>query len=68
MHAPMTKEGCRANALKCYRIAQSARDRDVRRTLLDLAAQWSELAIRIEQLQWEQAPEAAVRGGRPTLH
>jgi hypothetical protein len=40
----MTKDDCRANALKCYRIAQKAADRDVRRTLLDLAVQWGELA------------------------
>ena len=36
----MTKEDCRANALKCYRIAQKAADRDVRGSLLDLAVQW----------------------------
>jgi hypothetical protein len=64
----MTKEDCRANALKCYRIAQKAVDRDVRRTLLDLAVQWRELATQIERLQWENAPEPASPGGLPTLH
>jgi len=64
----MTKNDCRANALKCYRIAQVAADRDVRRTLLDLAVQWRELADQIERLQWEAAPEPASPGGRPTLH
>lgn len=64
----MTKADCRANALKCYRIAQKAADRDVRRTLLDLAAQWRELAIRIERLQSENLPEPDLPSGRPTLH
>ena len=64
----MTKDDCRANALKCYRIAQKAADQDVRRTLLDLAAQWGELAAQIERLQLENAPEPASPGGRPTLH
>ncbi len=64
----MTKNDCRANALKCYRIAQVAADRNVRRTLLDLAVQWRELADQIERLQWETAPEPASPGGRPTLH
>jgi len=64
----MTKEDCRANALKCYRVAQKAADQDVRRTLLDLAVQWRELAAQIERLQWETAPEPALPGGYPTLH
>jgi hypothetical protein len=64
----MTKDDCRANALKCYRIAQKAADQDVRRTLLDLAVQWGELAVQIERLQLENAPEPASPGGRPTLH
>jgi hypothetical protein len=64
----MTKDDCRANALKCYRIAQKAADQDVRRTLLDLAVQWGELAAQIERLQLENAPEPASPGGRPTLH
>jgi hypothetical protein len=70
----MTKEDCRANALKCYRIAQKATDRDVRRSLLDLAVQWRELGAQIERLQWDNAPEPALpalpalSGGRPTLH
>jgi hypothetical protein len=64
----VTKEDCRANALKCYRIAQKASDRHVRRALLDLAAQWRDLAAQIERLQWENAPEPALPGGRPTLH
>ncbi len=64
----MTKEDCRANALKCYRISQKTRDRDVRRTLLDLAVQWRELAAQIERLQWQNAPAPALPGGRPTLH
>ena len=64
----MTKEDCRTNALKCYRVAQKAADRDVRRMLLDLAVQWRELAWQIEQLQWGNAPEPILRGARPTLH
>ena len=64
----MTKEDCRANALKCYRVAQKAADQDVRRTLLDLAVQWRELAAQIERLQSENAPEPALPGGQPTLH
>jgi hypothetical protein len=64
----MTKEDCRANALRCYRIAQKAADRDVRRTLLHLAVQWRELAAQIERLQWDGLPEPSLPGGRPTLH
>ena len=64
----MTKEDCRANALKCYRVAQKAADRDVRRTLLELAVQWRDLAAQIERRQWESAPKPAMPGGRPTLH
>jgi hypothetical protein len=43
-HAAMTKDDCRAKALKCYRIAQKTADRDIRRALLDLAVQWRKLA------------------------
>ncbi len=64
----MTKADCRANALKVYRIAQKAADKDVRRTLLDLAVQWRELATQIERLEWKNAPEPDLPGGRPTLH
>ena len=64
----MTKDDCRANALKCCRIAQKATDRDVRRTLFDLSVQWRELADRIERLEWENMLEPASPGGRPTLH
>jgi hypothetical protein len=64
----MTEADCRANALKCYVTAQKAADGNVRRTLLDLARQWRELAAQIERLQWENAPEADLRGGPPTLH
>jgi hypothetical protein len=64
----MTKDDCRANALKCCRIAQKATDRDVRRTLFDLSVQWRELADRIERLEWENAPEPTFPGRRPTLH
>jgi hypothetical protein len=64
----MTKEDCRANALKCYRSAQNVADREVRRTLLDLAVQWRELATQIERLQYENVFKPLFRGGRPTLH
>jgi hypothetical protein len=64
----MTKEDCRANALKCYRGAQKAADREVRRTLLHLAVQWRELATQIERLQYENIAEPVFRRGRPTLH
>lgn len=60
----MTKEDCRANALKCYRIAQKVVDRDVRRTLLDLAVQWHELAAQIARLQWNGAAEPSFPGAR----
>jgi hypothetical protein len=64
----MTKDDCRANALKCCRIAQKAMDRDVRRTLFELSVQWRELAGRIERLEWENAAEPALPGERPRLH
>ena len=64
----MTKDDCRANALKCYRIAQKAADRDVRRTLFDLAVQWRELGDQIERLQWERAPAPPLTDGRTALH
>ncbi len=63
----MTKEDCRANALKCYRISQKTRDGEIRRTLLDLAVQWRDLAAQIERLQWENTVPA-LPGGSPTLH
>jgi hypothetical protein len=64
----MTKEDCRANALKCYRVAQTAGDREVRRTLLELAVQWRELAAQIDRLhQGEITPPAAI-GGPKVLH
>ncbi len=64
----MTKADCRANALKCCRTAQNARDWDVRRTLLDLAVQWRDLAAQIERLERENAPLPDLTGGAPTLH
>ncbi len=64
----MTKEDCRANALKCYRISQKTSDQDVRRTLLDLAVQWRDLAAQIERLQMEEVGAPDLIGGRPTLH
>jgi hypothetical protein len=64
----MTKDDCRAKALKCYRIAQKTADRDIRRALLELAVQWRKLAVQIERLQWQSAPPPALFGGRPTLH
>jgi hypothetical protein len=46
----MTKAGqCRAKAVECERLAQSARDPEVRRQLRKLAADWRELAIQIEE-------------------
>jgi hypothetical protein len=64
----MTKEDCRAKALKCYRIAQKTADHDIRRALLELAVQWRELASQIERLQRQSAPALALLGARPTLH
>jgi hypothetical protein len=64
----MTKDDCRANALKCCRIAQKAMDRDVRRTLFELSVQWRELAGRIERLELESAAEPALPGEWQTLH
>jgi len=67
-HACDDQDDCRANALKCYRISQKAADRDVRRTLFDLAVQWRELADQIERLQWERAPAPPLTDGRTALH
>ena len=64
----MTKEDCRANALKCYRIAQRSGDQAVRRTLLDLVVQWRELASKIERLEYDKIAELGLSGGPPTLH
>ncbi len=64
----MTKADCRANALKCYRSAQQALDQEVRRTLLDLAVQWRDLAAQIERLERENATLPDLTGGAPTLH
>jgi hypothetical protein len=64
----MTKEDCRANALKCYRIAQTATDREVRHMLFGLAVQWRELADQIERLSGEQIAASGTRGGQTTLH
>jgi len=64
----MSKDDCRAKALKCYRIAQKTADRDIRRALLELAVQWRELAVQIERLQRQSAPAFALPGGCPTLH
>jgi hypothetical protein len=64
----MTKEDCRANAIKCYRVAQTASDCEVRRTLLELAVQWRELAAQIDRLdQGKITPPAAI-GGPKVLH
>jgi len=38
-----------AKAHECERLALVARDRDVKTTLLELAAQWRELAVQIER-------------------
>jgi hypothetical protein len=59
----MTKEDCRANALKCYQFAQKATDREVRRTLFDLSVQWRELADQIERLECDAPADA-----HPTVH
>ena len=67
-HARDDQRRLQSQRLKCYRVAQKALDQDVRRTLLDLAVQWRELAAQIERLQWENAPEPALPGGQPTLH
>ena len=63
----MTKEDCRANALKCYQFAQKATDREVRRTLFDLSVQWRELADQIERLECD-ASAAPAAGADPTVH
>jgi hypothetical protein len=46
----MTRAGqCRAKAVECERLAQSAHDPKVRRQLRKLAADWRELAMQIEE-------------------
>jgi hypothetical protein len=47
---PMTSHECRAKALECYRIAQKAADPETRHSLLNLAVQWRELAIKMDRL------------------
>jgi len=69
----MTKEDCRANALKCYRIAQTATDREVRHMLLNLAVEWRELAAQLDRLQLNRHHDGEVAaptvlGGAKVLH
>jgi hypothetical protein len=64
----MTKDDCRANALKCYQIAQTAGDYEVRRTLLELAVQWRELAAQIDRLHQGENTTPAAIGGPKVLH
>jgi hypothetical protein len=64
----MTKDDCRANALKCYQIAQTAADYEVRRTLLELAVQWRELAAQIDRLHRGENTTPAAIGGPKVLH
>jgi hypothetical protein len=46
----MTSHECRAKALECYRAAQKAADPATRHSLLNLAVQWRELAIKMDRL------------------
>jgi hypothetical protein len=46
----MTSQECRAKALECYRMAQKTVDHDTRRSLLNLAVQWRELAIQMDNV------------------
>jgi len=64
----MTTEDCRANALKCYRIAQTASDREVRHMLLNLAVEWRELAAQLDRLHQGEAAAPAAVGGSKVLH
>ena len=64
----MTKEDCSANALKCYRIAQTASDREVRHMLLNLAVEWRELAAQLDRLHQGAAAAPAAVGGSKVLH
>lgn len=64
----MTKEDCRANAQKCYQIAQTAGDYEVRRTLLHLTVQWRELAAQIDRLDQGEITTPAALGGPKVLH
>jgi hypothetical protein len=64
----MTKDDCRANALKCYQSAQTACDYEVRRTLLNLAVQWRELAAQIDRLDRGEITMPAALGGPKVLH
>ena len=59
---------CRANALKCYRIAQEAVDMDVRQALFDLVIQWRELAARIERLNGQKPLQADSVRRSATFH
>jgi hypothetical protein len=48
-------ERYRAKAAECDRLASKARDLFVRSSLADVAAQWRELAERVELLDLEKA-------------
>jgi hypothetical protein len=56
----MTSHECRAKALECYRAAQKAADFTTRQSLLNLAVQWRELAIKMDQLN-KEAPHPSQR-------
>jgi hypothetical protein len=45
-----TPDQCHAKAAQCYRLSQKTIDTETRTQLLDLMAQWRELAGRIERL------------------
>jgi hypothetical protein len=47
----MTSHECRAKGLECYRAAQKAADPATRHSLLNLAVQWRELAIKMDRLK-----------------
>jgi hypothetical protein len=64
----MTKEDCRANARKCYQVAQHVTDFELRRMLLDLSVQWRELAAQIERVQAGQRAAPPPRSRPATLH
>jgi hypothetical protein len=54
----MTIHECRAKALECYRAAQKAADPATRHSLLNLAVQWRELAIKMDLLNKDDVTPA----------
>ncbi len=60
----MDSQECRANALKCCRLAHGLASTQLRQDLLKLMVQWRELAVQIEKLKPPRpSGEASIGGG-----